>query len=142
MVRAAAQNSPEKVKSFADTIRQLPLNMIPGASNYAGTIQEIADILAGVQPAAMPPPPVPPPPPDDGAPQVVLQGMTFQGTQLTGIPEIEFDTGRASITPTASNETILRLVLMGGQQNPSVTMLRVEGHTDSDGDPAANQALQ
>jgi OOP family OmpA-OmpF porin len=74
-------------------------------------------------------------------PQVVLQGMTLAGAQFTGIPEIEFDTGRASIRATSANETVLRLVLMGGQQNPQVTLLRVEGHTDSDGDPNSNQIL-
>jgi OOP family OmpA-OmpF porin len=141
MVRAAAQNAPEKVKSFANSIRQINLNAMPGASSFAGAIQEIADILASIQPVAVPAPLPPAPPVVEDAPQVVLQGMTFQGAQLTGIPEIEFDTNRASIKPTSSNETILRLVLLGGQNNPQVTMLRVEGHTDSDGDPAANQAL-
>jgi OOP family OmpA-OmpF porin len=141
LVRVAGQNSPEKVKTFANSIRNIPLNTMPGASNYAGAIQEIADILFGVQVSVAPPPPPPPSPVVEDAPQVVLQGMTFQGAQLTGIPEIEFDTGRASIKPTSSNETILRLVLLGGQNNPQVTMLRVEGHTDSDGDPATNQAL-
>jgi OOP family OmpA-OmpF porin len=144
MVRAAATNAPEKVKSFAATIRSIPVNTIPGAQPYAAVIIEIADILAGVQVVADVPAVViapPPPAPPEEPPQVVLQGMSFQGAQLTGIPEIEFDTGRASIKPTTSNETILRLVLMGGQNNPSVTMLRVEGHTDSDGDPASNQAL-
>jgi OOP family OmpA-OmpF porin len=148
MVRAAGQNSPEKVKSFAVSIRQIPVNTIPGASNYAGVIMEIADILAGIQPvvAEVPVVPLPPPPPAppvvDDAPVVVLQGgVALQGAQFSGIPEIEFDTGRASIKATSSNETILRLVLAGGQQNPQVTMLRVEGHTDSDGDPASNQLL-
>lgn len=147
MVRAAGQNAPEKVKSFADNIRQIPVNSIPGASSYGGLIIEIADILAGAQvviatPPPVPPPPAPPAPPVvEEPPQVVLQGMTLQGAQFTGIPEIEFETGRAGIRPTSANETVLRLVLMGGQQNPQVTMLRVEGHTDSDGDPAANQML-
>ncbi|MGD0529909.1 MAG: OmpA family protein [Polyangiaceae bacterium] len=145
LTRAAAQNAPEKVKSFADQIRQLPLGSFPGTSGFAPTIIEIADILAGVQVvAAVPPPPAPPappPPPADDAPQVVLQGMTLQGAQFSGIPEIEFETGRAAIKPTSANETVLRLVLMGGQQNPQVSLLRVEGHTDSDGDINANQLL-
>ena len=143
LVRAAAQNAPEKVKSFADQVRQLPLASIPGTSGFAPTIIEIADILAGVQVVAtMPPPPAPPAPPvAEDAPQVVLAGMTLAGSQFTGIPEIEFETGRAGIRPTSANETVLRLVLMGGQQNPQVTMLRVEGHTDSDGDINANQLL-
>ena len=67
--------------------------------------------------------------------------MTLAGAQFTGIPEIEFETGRAAIRATSANETVLKLVLMGGQMNPQVTLLRVEGHTDSDGDPNANQLL-
>ena len=145
LTRAAAQNAPEKVKSFADQVRSLPLGSFPGTAGFAPTIIEIADILAGAQLVAAvpppPPPPAPPAPPGDDAPQVVLQGMALQGAQFTGIPEIEFETGKAGIRPTSANETVLRLVLMGGQQNPQVSMLRVEGHTDSDGDPAANQQL-
>lgn len=141
MVHGAAQNAPDKVKSFAKSIREMPLDKIPGAQKYTAVVIEIADILAGTPGAPVEPAAPPPPPPSGGAPKVVLQGMTLEGAQLAGIPDIEFDKGTAVIKASASNEATLRLLAIGGQQNPQVTMLRVEGHTDSDGDPSANQVL-
>jgi OOP family OmpA-OmpF porin len=73
--------------------------------------------------------------------KIVVQGLQLEGAQLAGIPDIEFDTAKASIKNTAQNEATLRLLVLGGQTNPNITLLRVEGHTDSDGDPASNQAL-
>jgi OOP family OmpA-OmpF porin len=72
---------------------------------------------------------------------VLAGGMNVDGAQLAGIPDIEFDTAKASIKATPQNEATLRLLLLGGQTNPNITLLRVEGHTDSDGDPQANQVL-
>jgi OmpA-OmpF porin, OOP family len=72
---------------------------------------------------------------------VLAGGMAVDGAQLSGIPDIEFDTAKASIKATPQNEATLRLLLLGGQTNPNITLLRVEGHTDSDGDPQGNQLL-
>ncbi len=141
MIAAAATNTPDKVKVFADAIRVLPLDKIPGAgAKYGAIIIEIADILAGAAPAPAPVAVVVAPAP---APTkiVLAGGMQLEGAQLAGIPDIEFDTAKASIKQTAQNEATLRLLLLGGNTNPNITLLRVEGHTDSDGDPAANQAL-
>src|SRR5262249_20251630 len=86
--------------------------------------------------------PPPPPPPPSGPPQkIVVQGLNLEGAQLAGIPDIEFDTGQATIKATPQNEATLRLLLLGGQTNANITLLRVEGHTDSDGDPTNNQGL-
>jgi OOP family OmpA-OmpF porin len=143
MLRGAAQNAPEKVKVFAGALRVLPLDKIPGAAKYTTIILEIADILAGAQPAGAQPvgAPVAPPPPPGGGAKIVVMGLQLDGAQLAGIPDIEFDTAQATIKATAQNEATLRLLLLGGQTNPNITLLRVEGHTDSDGDPASNQAL-
>ena len=141
MLSASAQNAPEKVKVFADAIRVLPLDKIPGAgAKYGAIILEIADILAGAQPAPAPVVAVVAPAP---APTkiVLAGGMQLEGAQLAGIPDIEFDTAKATIKASPQNEATLRLLLLGGQTNPNITLLRVEGHTDSDGDPASNQAL-
>jgi OOP family OmpA-OmpF porin len=94
------------------------------------------DVTVGAAPPPAPPPPVAGPPQ-----KIVVQGLNLEGAQLAGIPNIEFDTGQAVIKASASNEATLRLLLLGGQTNPNITLLRVEGHTDSDGDPANNQAL-
>jgi OOP family OmpA-OmpF porin len=96
------------------------------------------DVAVGVAPAPAPAPPPPPP----GPPQkIVVQGLQLEGAQLAGIPDIEFDTAQATIKSSPQNEATLRLLLLGGQTNLNITLLRVEGHTDSDGDPAANQVL-
>jgi outer membrane protein OmpA-like peptidoglycan-associated protein len=135
MTRGAAANAPDKVKAFAQTIRTLPLDKIPGGQKYTTVILEIADILAGAGPAPAGPPPAGPPA------KIVVQGLNLEGAQLAGIPDIEFDTAQATIKGTAANATTLNLLVLGSQQNTNITLLRVEGHTDSDGDPAANQAL-
>jgi OOP family OmpA-OmpF porin len=113
----------------------------------------VAPTLAACASAPPPPPPPPgapppvavpdaPPPPPAGPPaKIVVQGLNLEGAQLAGIPDIEFDTGQATIKGTPQNEATLRLLLLGGQTNPNITLLRVEGHTDSDGDPASNQVL-
>jgi outer membrane protein OmpA-like peptidoglycan-associated protein len=140
MLRGAAQNAPEKVKEFAKAIKELPLDKIPGATKYTSVIIEVADILAGAQPAAPPPGPATPPPPA-GAPKIMVNGLTLEGAQLAGIPDIEFDTGQATIKGTPSNNSTLGLLVVGAKANPHITKLRVEGHTDSDGDAASNQVL-
>jgi hypothetical protein len=52
LVRGAAQNAPGKVKKFAKSIREL--KQIPGASNYAKPLFEVADILVSAKGAAKP----------------------------------------------------------------------------------------
>src|SRR4051812_11294473 len=81
------------------------------------------------------------PPPAPGPPEkIVVQGLNLEGAQLSGIPNIEFDTGQATIKQTPQNAATLGLLVLGSQQNRNITLLRVEGHTDSDGDSANNQA--
>jgi OOP family OmpA-OmpF porin len=93
------------------------------------------DVNVGVAAAA-------PPPPVAGPPQKVeVKGLNLEGAQLAGIPDIEFDTAQATIKNTPQNAATLGLLVLGSQQNVNITLLRVEGHTDSDGDPANNQTL-
>jgi OOP family OmpA-OmpF porin len=135
ILRGAGQNSPDKVKAYAATIRALPLDKIPNGQKYATIIFEICDILAGVGPAPVAAPPPGPPQP------VAVTGLQLEGAQLAGIPNIEFDTAQATIKATPANAATLGLLVVGSQQNKNINVLRVEGHTDSDGDPASNQAL-
>ncbi len=108
-----------------------------GAFGCGGAVVEVKP--KGVEVVAATPVVVAPPP---GPPaKIVVQGLNLEGAQLAGIPDIEFDTAKASIKNSAQNEATLRLLVLGGQTNPNITLLRVEGHTDSDGDPASNQAL-
>lgn len=140
LTRGAAQNAPEKVKTFADGIRSLPLNKIPGGQKYTALVIEVADILAGAQPA---PAAAPPPPPAVAAPprKITLSGLPLDGAQLAGLPDIEFDTAQTTIKRTPQNDMVLNLLLRAGQTYTTITRLRVEGHTDSDGNEADNQRL-
>lgn len=52
---------------------------------------------------------------------------------------ITFETGTAVLTP--ESLPILEVVKQFMDQNPQVNLLRVEGHTDSDGEDAANMDL-
>jgi outer membrane protein OmpA-like peptidoglycan-associated protein len=140
MMRGAAQNAPDKVKAFADAIRQLPLDKIPGAGRYGAIIIEVADILAGAQPVvAVVGPPGPPP---AGPPRkIMLTGLPLDGAQLAGLPDIEFDNASASLKRSQQNDMVLGVLLRAGQTYVTITRLRVEGHTDSDGNEADNQRL-
>jgi OOP family OmpA-OmpF porin len=52
---------------------------------------------------------------------------------------IMFRTGTAEIDPVS--DVVLEVVLDYLTAKPNVTLLRIEGHTDNDGGPAANQIL-
>jgi len=87
-------------------------------------------------PPPPPPPPVapPPPPPPPPAPKMV-------GAQLDITGEIEFDLGKATIQDTPASQGVLNQVLKILQDTPTLTKLRVEGHTDNTGNAADNQKL-
>jgi OmpA-OmpF porin, OOP family len=115
-----------------------------GAIGCGGAVEVKAPVpvvAVGVTPPVVPVAPVVVVPAGPPVKVVLAGGLNLEGAQLSGIPDIEFDTAKASIKATPQNEATLRLLLLGGQTNPNITMLRVEGHTDSDGDPASNQAL-
>ena len=64
----------------------------------------------------------------------------MKGAQLDITGEIEFDVGQASIKDTPASQSVLGAAL-AALQGPSITRLRIEGHTDSDGSAALNIAL-
>ena len=110
-----------------------------------------ASFQAGSEPAAAPtpppaPPPAPPPPPAETAapppapapapPAVVVKG---DSVQIPG--QIEFDTGKATFKAGGGSEAVVDQLKIFLDQNPKVTKLRIEGHTDNVGTPDANQTL-
>ena len=84
-------------------------------------------------------PPPPPPPAPKEEPRLV--GLPLTGSQIDVVGTIEFDTNSADIRQTPQTLGILNTVANAGKVYTQITKLRVEGHTDSDGDDAANQNL-
>ncbi len=74
-------------------------------------------------------------------PVLALAGLPLTGAQIDVLGDIEFDTSSATIKPTPRNIGLLETLVTAGRAFPQITKLRVEGHTDSDGDEAANQQL-
>lgn len=70
-----------------------------------------------------------------------LQGLPLTGAQIDLLGEIEFDTNSYAIKPTPRNIGILTTLVTAAKAYPQVTKLRVEGHTDSDGDDRSNEVL-
>ena len=110
-----------------------------------------ASFQAGSEPAAAPttpaPPPAPPPPPATVAPAppppapaapaaVVVKG---DSVQIPG--QIEFDTGKATFKAGGGSDAVVDQLKIFLDQNPKITKLRIEGHTDNVGTPDANIAL-
>lgn len=106
-----------------------------------------ASLNAGVnEPQAAPPPPPPPTPvapaPAPEPPKAEKKTRTtfkMKGFQLDLPGAIVFKTGTAEIEPVS--EEVLNVVDSFLKTREDVSLLRVEGHTDSDGDDAKNQTL-
>jgi len=93
-----------------------------------------------------PPPPPPtqtaeptPPPPPAEKPNFV--GLPLTGSQIDVLGNIEFDTASDKIKQTPETIGILTTLATAGKAYPQITKLRVEGHTDTDGNEANNQQL-
>jgi len=71
----------------------------------------------------------------------VLLGLPLTGSQIDVLGDIEFDVDKATIRQTPQTLGILNTLANAGRVYPQITRLRVEGHTDSDGNEANNQNL-
>jgi OmpA-OmpF porin, OOP family len=106
-------------------------------------------LTAGAQtPPPAPPPPPPPPPAPAPAPAPppppkpkVRSAVMAKGGKIALPGNIVFDTGKSTLKEGAGNEDILKQLKEFLDQNPQITRLRIEGHTDNVGDPAANMEL-
>ncbi|HYQ30977.1 MAG TPA: OmpA family protein [Polyangiaceae bacterium] len=112
------------------------------ASFHAGSEPAAAPTTPAPPPPPPPPPPAetaapPPPPPPAPAPApVVVKG---DSVQIPG--QIEFDTGKATFKAGGGSEAVVDQLKIFLDQNPKVTKLRIEGHTDNVGAPDTNQTL-
>lgn len=83
-----------------------------------------------------PPPPAPPPAPEapKPAPAIVDNRIVLPG-------ELEFEVSSAVIKETEQSLSILKQLAQIMKDNPQVTKLRIEGHTDSSGRAKKNLKL-
>lgn len=61
--------------------------------------------------------------------------------QIKILDQVKFATGSAAIVPGKDSESILEAVKGVLEKHPEILKIRVEGHTDNRGNPAANQKL-
>ena len=111
-----------------------------------------ASFQAGSEPAAAPttpaPPPAPPPPPAETAapapapaPPPAPAPVVVKGDSVQIPGQIEFDTGSANFKAGGGSDAVVDQLKIFLDQNPKVTKLRIEGHTDNVGTPETNQTL-
>ncbi|HEY4102550.1 MAG TPA: OmpA family protein [Polyangiaceae bacterium] len=108
-----------------------------------------ASFNAGTEPAAAPPAPPPPPPPAPAvaapapAPVAVApkSSATISGDKVSIPGEIEFDTGKATFKAGGGSDAVIDQLKKFMDENPKVTRLRIEGHTDNVGTEDANLKL-
>ncbi|APR77141.1 Outer membrane protein [Minicystis rosea] len=98
------------------------------------------------QPAATPPPPpppaaapTPPPPPAAKGPRQKATNFEFVNGALKLPGPVVFETGSDKLSPVS--DTVLEVVEDYLGAKPAITLLRIEGHTDSDGKADNNLAL-
>jgi len=110
---------------------------ILAALTFASTLV-VGCASAPPPPPPPPPPPVvvaPPPPPPAPAPMPLL------GAELDIKGEIEFDVAKFSLRETPGTLSVLNQMLTIMKGFPQINKIRVEGHTDSDGNAADNLTL-
>lgn len=94
------------------------------------------------QPAAAPlpaPPAPPPPPPPAKAPRQKATNFEFVNGALKLPGPVVFETGSDKLNPVS--DAVLSVVEDYLVAKPDITLIRIEGHTDSDGKADGNQTL-
>ncbi len=135
------------MRQFVTSI--LSAAMLVGSASFAGCAHDPPPPAA--PPPAPPPtvavavtPPPPPPPPDAPPPpprhkHVRVTQFAFEGDVLKLPHRVEFETGSDKLS--AVSDEVLEHVKDYLESKPEVTLVRIEGHTDNDGDPASNLIL-
>lgn len=102
---------------------------------------------AAAAPTPAPPPPPPPPPPPAPvattapAPAPTPAAVVVKGDSVQIPGEIVFDTNSASFKAGSGSDAVIDQLKAFMDQNPKVTQLRIEGHTDNTGTPEGNITL-
>ena len=109
-----------------------------------------ASFNAGSEPAAAPtptppPPPPPPPPPAAVTPPPAVEApksaAVVKGDSVQIPGQIEFDTGKATFKAGGGSDAVVDQLKKFLDENPKVTKLRIEGHTDNVGVATENLTL-
>lgn len=109
-----------------------------------------AKLNAGGEAKPEPPPPPPepatpePPPPAPEVKTAVLKPLgkaKIENNEIKIPGKIKFEFDKATIKEDADTKEILKTVADVMKENPSITKLRVEGHTDDKGGPEHNNKL-
>jgi len=109
-----------------------------------------ASFNAGSEPAAAPTPtpphpPPPPPPPAAVTPPPAVEApksaAVVKGDSVQIPGQIEFDTGKATFKAGGGSDAVVDQLKKFLDENPKVTKLRIEGHTDNVGVATENLTL-
>jgi OOP family OmpA-OmpF porin len=92
-------------------------------------------------PTTPPPAPAPTTPEAPPTPDAPKSTATIKGASVQIPGNIVFDTGKATLQQGAGSEVVLDQLKKFLDENPQVTKLRIEGHTDNVGQPADNEKL-
>ena len=100
-------------------------------------------VAAMPEPAPTPaPPPVETPPPPPAPKQIKLKGGNLKGNQIEMPGDIEFASNSDKFNDKEpKTNVVLNTVLQILTDNPQVTKLRIEGHTDNEGSNTINKPL-
>ena len=110
-----------------------------GAVSLGGCGGGEANLSLNTGASTTPPPPASTPAPEPTpsasaapAPAVkATKNVTLEGHQVKIPGEIEFDSGKASIRETPAGTDVMNALKEFLEQNPGVTKLQIEGHTDN-----------
>ena len=112
------------------------------------TIKASGQAKAGGEEEPAPPPPPPPPPAAEQpaeqpkeAPKPKSAAKVDAKGKISIPGNIVFDTGKATLKQGAGSEVVLEQLKAYLDENPRVTKVRVEGHTDNVGKPEDNVTL-
>lgn len=128
--------------------RALSAALVIASAALAVGCQASAQIGGGTTPSATPPPPPPPatvepkkedPKPEPPKGESKIKG-DVKGSRVMIPGNLLYDTGKATIKMKES-QAVLDQLKQFLVDNPQVTLLRIEGHTDSDGDDNMNLKL-
>lgn len=122
---------------------------LTGAIGSVGCHAEMKVGNAEPKAAPPPPPPAPPPPPPPApapapAPKAEIKAVgkakvVNNEIQIPG--KIQFEFGKATLKETPETQEILKTLASVMKENPSISKLRIEGHTDDKGSSELNHTL-